>query len=44
MMNVVLGAQDEDTLTSLASRIVRLNAQMTASERKKFPWSEGKGT
>ena len=36
MMNVALGAKDEDTLTSLASRIVRLNAQMTASERKEF--------
>ena len=34
MMNVAMGARDEDTLTSLASRIVRLNAQMTASERK----------
>ncbi len=36
MMNVAMGARDEDTLTSLASRIVRLNAQMTASERKEF--------
>ena len=36
MMNVALGARDEDTLTSLASRIVRLNAQMTPSERKEF--------
>ena len=36
MMNVALGAKDEDTLTSLASRIVRLNAQMTVSERKEF--------
>lgn len=36
MMNVALGAKDEDTLTSLASRISRLNAQMTASERKTF--------
>ncbi|MBO5516221.1 MAG: DEAD/DEAH box helicase family protein, partial [Schwartzia sp.] len=34
MMNIALGAKDEDTLTSLASRITRLNAQMTASERK----------
>jgi len=33
---VALGAKDEDTLTSLASRIVRLNAQMTPSERKEF--------
>jgi len=29
MMNVALGARDEDTLTSLANRIIRLNAQMT---------------
>lgn len=36
MMNVALGAMDEDTLTSLASRIIRLNSQMTASERKTF--------
>ena len=36
MMNIALGAKDEDTLTSLASRITRLNAQMTASERKTF--------
>lgn len=36
MMNVALGARDKDILTSLASRIVRLNAQMTASERKEF--------
>ena len=36
MLNVALGAKDEDTLTSLASRIVRLNAQMTPSERKEF--------
>ena len=36
MMNIALGAKDEDTLTSLASRITRLNAQMTSSERKAF--------
>ncbi len=36
MMNVALGARDEDTLTSLASRIIRLNAQMTPAERKEF--------
>ena len=36
MMNVALGARDEDTLTSLASRVVRLNAKMTPSERKEF--------
>ncbi len=36
MLNVALGARDEDTLTSLANRIIRLNAQMTPSERKEF--------
>lgn len=36
MMNVALGAKDEDTLTSLASRIIRLNSQMTTFERKAF--------
>ncbi len=36
MMNIALGAKDEDTLTSLASRITRLNAQMSPSERKAF--------
>ena len=36
MMNVALGARDEDTLTSLSSRIIRLNSQMTAAERKAF--------
>ena len=41
MMNVTLGARDEDTLTSLASRIIRLNAQMSASERKEFQQKVG---
>ena len=36
MMKVALGAKDEDTLTSLANRIIRLNSQMTGSERKAF--------
>ena len=36
MMNVALGAKDEDTLTSLANRVIRLNSQMTPSERKQF--------
>lgn len=36
MMNIALGAKDEDTLTSLASRITRLNSQMTSTERKTF--------
>ena len=41
MMNVALGAKDEDTLTSLASRVIRLNAQMTVSERKTFESTVG---
>ena len=41
MMNIALGAKDEDTLTSLASRITRLNAQMTSSERKTFESTVG---
>ncbi len=36
MMNVALGAKDEDTLTSLANRIIRLNSQMSAAEKKAF--------
>lgn len=36
MMNIALGAKDADTLTSLANRITRLNAQMSTSERKTF--------
>lgn len=36
MMNVALGAKDENTLTSLANRVIRLNSQMTPSERKQF--------
>ena len=41
MLNVALGARDEDTLTSLASRIIRLNAQMTSSERREFQETAG---
>lgn len=36
MMNVALGAKDEDTLTSLANRVIRLNSQMPPAERKQF--------
>ena len=36
MLNVALGAKDSDTLTSLANRVIRLNSQLTVSERKKF--------
>ena len=36
LMNVALGARDEDTLTSLANRIIRLNSQMSKQEKKTF--------
>lgn len=36
MMNVALGSKDEDTLTSLANRLIRLNSQMTPAERNSF--------
>lgn len=36
MMNVALGAKDEDTVTSLANRVIRLNSQMSNAERKLF--------
>lgn len=34
MMNVALGATDENTLTSLANRVIRLNSRMSSAERK----------
>ena len=36
MINVALGDKSEDTLTSLANRVIRLNSQMTPSEKKEF--------
>lgn len=36
MNTVALGAKDEDTLTSLASRIIRLNAQLEKPEKSAF--------
>lgn len=36
MMNVALGDKSENTLTSLANRVIRLNSQMTTGERKEF--------
>jgi len=36
MMNIALGDKSEDTLTSLANRVIRLNSQMTPSEKKEF--------
>lgn len=41
MLSVALGAKDENTLTSLANRLVRLNAQMNQTERKKFEEKAG---
>lgn len=41
MMNVALGAKDEDTLTSLANRVIRLNNQMSPAERKQFETKVG---
>lgn len=41
MMNVALGDKSEDTLTSLANRIIRLNSQMTPSEKKEFAETVG---
>lgn len=41
MMNVALGAKDEDTLTSLANRVIRLNSQMNSSERRRFEETVG---
>ena len=41
MMNVALGAKDEDTLTSLANRVIRLNSQMSPAERKQFEATVG---
>lgn len=42
MLNVALGAKDEDTLTSLANRVIRLNSQMSSAERKQFETQVGK--
>lgn len=36
MMSVAMGARDDDTLTSLASRMSRLDKVMTPSEKEKF--------
>ena len=41
MLNVAMGAKDEDTLTSLANRVIRLNSQMTQAERKEFAETVG---
>ncbi|MDR1109352.1 MAG: DEAD/DEAH box helicase family protein [Deltaproteobacteria bacterium] len=36
MMSVAMGAHDDDTLTTLASRLARLDKVMTAVEKEKF--------
>lgn len=36
MLTVAMGAKDEDTLTSLANRVIRLGSQMTDKERAEF--------
>ena len=41
MMNVALGSKDEDTLTSLANRVIRLNSQMATAEKKDFEKTVG---
>jgi type I restriction enzyme R subunit len=41
MIGVALGAKDENTLTSLANRLVRLNAQMNQTERRKLEEKAG---
>lgn len=41
MMNVALGDKSEDTLTSLANRISRLDKQMTEKEHKEFKKNVG---
>lgn len=43
MMDVALGARDEDTLTSLANRLIRLNSKMSNAERKVFAETVGDG-
>jgi type I restriction enzyme R subunit len=36
MMGVVMGSADEDTVTSLANRLTRMDKQITAAERKQI--------
>lgn len=36
MLNVATGSRDEDTLTSLANRIIRLSSKMTPEEHRAF--------
>lgn len=41
MLNVATGSRDEDTLTSLANRIIRLNVRLTPAERKEYTQTVG---
>ena len=41
MMNVALGDKSEDTLTSLANRVIRLDSQMSTGEKKDFEKTVG---
>ena len=41
MLNVALGAKDEDTLTSLANRVIRLNNKLSKAEHKQFKETVG---
>ena len=41
MMKAARGTRDENILTSLASRIIRLNIRMTEAERKEFQEKAG---
>ena len=43
MMNVALGDKSEDTLTSLANRLVRLNSKMSQAEKNEFVEKVGGG-
>jgi len=43
MMNVALGDKSEDTLTSLANRLVRLNSMMSQGEKNEFAEKVGDG-
>ncbi len=41
MMNVAMGSKDENTLISLANRLIRLNSQMSPKERTEFAANVG---
>ena len=41
MLNVVMGSRDEDTVTSLANRLARLNNEIDDKERQKFKEESG---